>query len=164
MAHTDYPLFDRRTVLITMALAVTASRPLAAAETRPEVTIWKDPNCGCCGAWGDHLARAGFPIRVVDMADMTAVKSRLGVPGDLQSCHTAEVGKYVLEGHVPAIALVRLLAESPDIRGLSVPGMPIGSPGMEVEGMAPETYTVRAFKTDGSSFEFMKFTGDSPAD
>jgi hypothetical protein len=162
MAQTNSPFLDRRTVLITLALAATAG-PLAAADTRPRVTIWKDPNCGCCGAWGEHLARAGFPIRVVDMADMTAVKSRLGVPDDLQSCHTAEVGKYVLEGHVPASAVVRLLAESPDIRGLAVPGMPVGSPGMEVKGMAPDTYMVSAFMADGTSFDFMRFVGGSPA-
>ena len=162
MAQTNAPFIDRRTVLVTLALAATAG-PLAAADTRPRVTIWKDPNCGCCGAWGEHLERAGFPIRVVDVADMDAVKSRLGVPGNLHSCHTAEVGKYVLEGHVPAGAVLRLLAESPDIRGLSVPGMPIGSPGMEVKGMAAEPYVVRAFKADGSSFDFMAFTGSSPA-
>lgn len=164
MAHTDFTFLDRRTVLITLALAVTASRPLAAAAAaRPEVTIWKDPNCDCCGAWGEHLARAGFPIRVVDVADMAAVKSRLGVPADLQSCHTAEVGPYVLEGHVPASAIARLLDESPDIRGLAVAGMPIGSPGMEVTGMAPDTYMVSAFRADGTSFDFMRFVGDTPA-
>ncbi len=163
MAHTHDPLFDRRTVLVTMALAMAASRSLAAADTRPEVRIWKDPSCGCCGAWGDHLARAGFPIHVVEVADMTAVKSRLGVPGDLQSCHTAEVGKYVLEGHVPASAVVRLLAESPNIRGLAVPGMPIGSPGMEVKGIAPDTYIVSAFMADGTYSDFMMFTGASPS-
>jgi hypothetical protein len=163
MKHTHDPLFDRRTVLVTMALAMTASRSLAAADTRPEVRIWKDPSCGCCGAWGDHLARAGFPMHVVEVDDMRAVKHRLGVPGDLQSCHTAEVGKYVLEGHVPAIAVVRLLAERPDIRGLAVAGMPIGSPGMEVNGMAPDTYMVSAFMADGTYSDFMKFTGASPS-
>jgi hypothetical protein len=161
MAQTNSPFLDRRTVLITLALAATAG-PLAAADTRPRVTISKDPNCGCCGAWGEHLARAGFPISVVDVADMDAVKRRLGVPGDLQSCHTAEVGKYVLEGHVPASAVVRLLAESPNIRGLAVPGMPVGSPGMEVKGMAPDTYVVSAFMADGTYSDFMKFTGASP--
>jgi hypothetical protein len=161
MAQTKASFVDRRTVLITLALAATAG-PVAAADTRPRVTIWKDPNCGCCGAWGEHLARAGFPISVVDVADMDAVKSRLGVPGDLQSCHTAEVGKYVLEGHVPASAVLRLLAESPSIRGLAVPGMPVGSPGMEVKGMAPDTYVVSAFMADGTYSDFMKFTGASP--
>ena len=161
MAHTTDALLDRRTLLLSLVLAAAAT-PLGATATRPRITIWKDPNCGCCGAWGEHLARAGFPITVFDDADMEAVKSRFGVPDGLRSCHTAEVGGYVLEGHVPAEAIGRLLAERPPIRGLAVPGMPIGSPGMEVAGMAPETYAVRAFKSDGTASDFMTFTGSSP--
>ena len=118
----------------------------ANAQSLPEVTVSKDPNCGCCTAWVDHLRGAGFPVKVAERPDMKAVKSRLGVPGDLASCHTAEVAGYVLEGHVPASAVVRLLKERPPARGLAVPGMPIGSPGME--GGAPETYKVMLFGAD----------------
>ncbi len=162
MAHTTDAFLDRRALLLSLVLTAAAT-PLGATGTRPRITIWKDPNCGCCGAWGEHLTRAGFPIHVVDDADMEAVKNRFGVPDGLRSCHTAEVGGYVLEGHVPAEAVARLLAESPAIRGLAVPGMPIGSPGMEVKGMAPDTYMVSAFMADGTSFDFMRFVGGSPA-
>jgi hypothetical protein len=113
------------------------------AQSLSEVTVNKDPNCGCCAAWADHLRAAGFPVKVAERSDMRAVKARLGVPDDLASCHTAEVAGYVLEGHVPASAVIRLLREKPQGKGLAVPGMPTGAPGME--GGAPETYEVMLF-------------------
>ena len=113
------------------------------AQSLPEVAVSKDPNCGCCTAWAEHLRKAGFLVKIAERADMSAVKARLGVPQELASCHTAEVGGYVLEGHVPASALVRLLTEKPQAKGLAVPGMPIGSPGME--GGEPQTYQVMLF-------------------
>jgi hypothetical protein len=115
----------------------------ANAQSLPEVAVNKDPNCGCCAAWADHLRGAGFPVKVAERSDMKAVKTRLGVPDDLASCHTAEVAGYVLEGHVPASAVLRLLKERPQAKGLAVAGMPIGSPGME--GGEPETYEVMLF-------------------
>lgn len=132
----------RRTALLMLGTVVALPRPLLAAE-RPPVTVHKDPNCGCCGEWIAHLRRAGFSVTAVDTPRMHAVKTRLGVPAELQSCHTAELGSYVIEGHVPADAIDRLLAERPQARGLAVPGMPVGSPGME--GGAPETYEVVLF-------------------
>lgn len=117
----------------------------APASSLPKVLVTKDPNCGCCGGWVDHLRAAGFPVEVNDTTQLNRVKSRLGVPQDLWACHTAEVGGYVIEGHVPATAIQRLLQERPEAAGLAVPGMPIGSPGMEVEGSPPEEYTVFLF-------------------
>jgi hypothetical protein len=133
----------RRSFLGTGALCALGLAFPANAQSLPEVVVSKDPNCGCCTAWADHLRAAGFPVKVNDRPDMRAVKSRLGVPADLASCHTAEVAGYALEGHVPAPAVIRLLKEKPEGRGLAVPGMPIGSPGME--GGEPETYEVMLF-------------------
>ena len=136
-------MLTRRSVLGAGAvLALGLSAP-AAAQPLPEVTVSKDPNCGCCTAWAEHLRAAGFPVKIAEQPDMPALKARLGVPEALASCHTAEVAGYVLEGHVPATAVLRLLKERPQAKGLAVPGMPIGSPGME--GGAPETYNVMLF-------------------
>lgn len=109
------------------------------------MVVSKDPNCGCCSGWVEHIRSAGFTVEVVETSDLNRVKARLGVPLDLASCHTAEVSGYVLEGHVPADAVKRLLAEKPRAKGLAVPGMPIGSPGMEVEGAEAEIYEVVLF-------------------
>jgi hypothetical protein len=133
----------------------------ASATSPDRVTVYKDPSCGCCSAWADHLRKAGYDVAVVDEPQINPLKGRLGVPASLQSCHTAEVGSYVLEGHVPAAALARLLAEKPAIGGLAVPGMPVGSPGMEVEGVEVDTYEVMAFGT-GKPKPFMKFRGGIP--
>ncbi len=133
----------RRSLLGAGALCALGLALPAHAQSLPEVVVSKDPNCGCCAAWADHLRAAGFPVKVAERPDMRAVKSRLGVPDNLASCHTAEVAGYVLEGHVPAPAVLRLLKEKPEGRGLAVPGMPIGSPGME--GGEPETYEVMLF-------------------
>lgn len=116
-----------------------------AAEGLPRMTVTRDPSCGCCRGWVAHVKEAGFPVEVLEATDLGPLKARLGVPPALISCHTAEVGGYVLEGHVPAEAIVRLIAERPEARGLAVPGMPVGSPGMEVTGMAPEPYEVVLF-------------------
>jgi len=101
------------------------------ASAAPAVTVWKAESCGCCGAWVDHMRKAGFPVTVHTVDDVDPVKARLGVPERLQSCHTAEVDGYVLEGHVPADSVARLLRERPAAKGIAVPGMPQGSPGME---------------------------------
>jgi hypothetical protein len=150
---------SRRSILGLLGAGVTAvlaSDRLAAAQ-RPEVTVYKDPSCGCCGGWVAHVKRAGFPVDVKDMPDLARIKSDLKVPADLQACHTARVGGYTVEGHVPAAALDRLLAERPDAWGLAVPGMPAGSPGME--GGAPERYDVVLVNRDGSRRTFKRFVG-----
>nr|WP_244645122.1 DUF411 domain-containing protein [Salinarimonas ramus] len=112
--------------------------------------VHKDPFCGCCTAWAEHMEAAGFRVEVRETSLMDEVKARLGVPRDLASCHTAEIDGYVIEGHVPAAAVEELLAQRPDVAGLSVPGMPIGSPGMEVPGVAAERYEVVGFGEDGA--------------
>ena len=101
----------------------------------PLVTVTKDTNCGCCGAWVEHIEAAGFPVSVVESSEVESLKQRLGVPAALYSCHTAEVDGYVIEGHVPAAAIQRLLTERPSATGLAVPGMPAGSPGMDFPGV-----------------------------
>ncbi|MGF1620637.1 MAG: DUF411 domain-containing protein [Rhodomicrobiaceae bacterium] len=128
------------------------------AETLPAIKVHKDPSCGCCGAWVDHLRAAGFTVAVDESSDLPALKQQLGVPAHLSSCHTAEIAGYVVEGHVPAAAISRLLKEKPVGRGLAVPGMPIGSPGMEVEGADPEAYDVVLFGAQAESV-FARFRG-----
>jgi hypothetical protein len=127
------------------------------AAEQPSITVHKDPNCGCCSLWVRHLQKAGFTVQAIDTAELDAVKTRLGVPGDLAACHTAQVAGYIVEGHVPAAALRRLLAEKPNAAGLAVPGMPIGSPGME--GGAPEPYDVILFGPAGRR-TYMRFLGE----
>ncbi|MBM3391373.1 MAG: DUF411 domain-containing protein [Betaproteobacteria bacterium] len=112
------------------ALALLAATGAMAAEPLPQVLMYKDPNCGCCGAWAEHLEANGFRVKTVATNDMESVKRRFAVPQRLTSCHTAKVGNYVVEGHVPASAIRRLLREKPALAGVSVPGMPLGSPGM----------------------------------
>lgn len=134
----------RRGFLVGLA-GTAAMGPLWAAEEFPKVTVTKDPSCVCCSGWVDHLKQAGFPVAVVQTTDLDRVKTRLRVPPALAACHTGEVAGYVIEGHVPASAIKRLLAEKPGATGLAVPGMPIGSPGMEVQGLEPEYYEVVLF-------------------
>jgi hypothetical protein len=132
--------FTRRG-LIQSAAAV-ALLPLDARAAWPEVIVHKDPNCGCCSGWVAHLELNSFRVKVLETAELNRVKTRLGVPFDLAACHTAEVENYVIEGHVPAAALKRFLTERPKALGLSVPGMPNGSPGMAGEY---EEYEVTLF-------------------
>ncbi|MGQ7246171.1 DUF411 domain-containing protein [Halomonas sp. V046] len=121
--------FSRAFVVVTGALL----SPLALAAS---LDMHKDPNCGCCSAWAEHMRDAGFEVRIHETADIGAVKRELGVPASLGSCHTATLEtdagrRYLIEGHVPAEQVARLMEQNPDIEGLAVPGMPQGSPGME---------------------------------
>src|SRR5918997_2409685 len=136
---------SRRTFLAGILASPVAGPSLGAAETLPKMVVTKDPTCGCCMAWVEHARAAGFTVDVVESPEINRLKARLGVPGDLASCHTAEIGGYVIEGHVPASMVKRLLAEKPQAKGLAVAGMPVGSPGMEVEGMEPDAYAVVLF-------------------
>ena len=116
------------------------------------MTVYRDPSCGCCEAWGRVAENAGYQVTLLDDNDMTAVKQRLGVPAELASCHTAVVDGFVIEGHVPLDQVDRLLRERPsDIRGIAVPGMPIGSPGMEVPDGPKEPFQVIAFDAEGET-------------
>jgi len=119
----------------------------------PEMTVYHDPNCGCCGKWVDHMRANGFAVETVPTRDMNSIKLDLGVPRNLPSCHTAVVGDYVIEGHVPADDVKRLIAEQPEAAGLSVPGMPLGSPGME-RGNRRMAYDVIRFDEDGDTTVF----------
>ena len=120
-------------------------------DTLPEVVVYKTPTCGCCAKWVDHLKEAGFEVDTNDMESLATIKKQFGVSSQNQSCHTAIVGGYVVEGHVPADVVRRMLTEKPDIVGIAVPGMPIGSPGMEVEGRPAERYQVIAFDKAGNN-------------
>jgi hypothetical protein len=119
-------------LLGTAALATLLA--VGAAADAPLVEVWKTPSCGCCAAWAEHMAAEGFAVetRDVDQGTLYRLKARLGLTAETASCHTATVDGYVVEGHVPADDVRRLLAERPDAAGLAVPGMPIGSPGMEM--------------------------------
>jgi hypothetical protein len=121
-----------------------------ASPDLPTVTVYKSPTCGCCGDWVTHLEEEGFPVTVESRANVRPVKRRLGVPAGLASCHTAVVQDYVVEGHVPAAEIKRLLEHTPSFRGLSVPGMPVGSPGME-RGDRVEPYAVVGFTAAGDT-------------
>jgi len=133
-----------RSAALSLIGGVTIAGSVAAyAAEGPQITIHEDPNCGCCGAWANHIKQAGFLVSIVETSNITAIKLQLGVPDDLASCHTAVVGGYVIEGHVPAVAVLRLLEQKPNAIGLAVPGMPAGSPGME--GSASEEYAVVLF-------------------
>jgi hypothetical protein len=153
MADIDLSL-TRRSALVAIASLLQAG---AAVAAEPWITVHKDPTCGCCSGWVQHLQDAGFVTKVLDTRDIDAVKKRLGVPEDLAACHTAEVVGYIIEGHVPAAALKRFLAEKPNAKGLAVPGMPIGSPGME--GGKPEKYDVVLFGQNGRR-TYMSFIGE----
>lgn len=129
----------------------------AAMETpdadAPQMVVHHDPNCGCCGKWIEHMEQHGFAVQSVLETDMNVVKRDLGVPENLPSCHTATVDGYVIEGHVPAADVQRLLAERPDAKGLSVPGMPLGSPGMEYNNQR-QAYDVVLFDESGDQSVF----------
>jgi hypothetical protein len=127
---------------------------LARADGAVTITVYKDPSCGCCTKWVDHLRAAGLRPTVHDRTDMDALKDSLSVPAALRSCHTAVAGKYVIEGHVPATDLRSLLARSPaGVLGIAVPDMPVGSPGMEMAGRG-DRYDVIAFSANGKTSVF----------
>ncbi|TWI11490.1 DUF411 domain-containing protein [Aerolutibacter ruishenii] len=120
----------------------------------PLLVVTKSPTCGCCHLWVEHMQKAGFRVEVHDVADINLVKERVAVPYGKGSCHTAEVGGYFVEGHVPAEDVKRLLAEKPDAKGLAVPGMPAGSPGMELPDGRVQPYVVELVARDGSTSPF----------
>ena len=120
----------------------------------PLVVVNKNASCGCCKAWVDHMRKAGFTVEVHDLDNLEPIKARVGVPAGKGSCHTAEVGGYFVEGHVPADDIKRLLAEQPDAKGLVVPGMPMGSPGMEMPDGTAQPYAVELVQRDGTTTVF----------
>ena len=160
MSNAKLDALPRRQWLAAAALmAITGFQRTAMAQATP-VQVWKDPNCGCCHLWVEHLQANGFKVEVRDVGN-TAARKRLGMPEQLGSCHTASVGGYVIEGHVPAADIQRLLKERPLALGLSVPGMPIGSPGMdgpEYKGRK-DAYDVLLVQKDGTTKSFQHHPG-----
>lgn len=136
-------------ILRALLVAVVSPAVWAAPDT-PVVDVYKSPTCGCCSKWVDHLKANGFTVRSHNTNDVVAHKSRLGVPFGYGSCHTAQVGSYLVEGHVPAKEIKRLLKEKPSARGLAVPGMVAGSPGMETDERK-DAYDVFLVNKDGST-------------
>jgi len=132
-------------VVAVLALVSCGGEPITAV-------VYKSPTCGCCGKWIEHLKAAGLEVESHDVGNMSTIKARHEIPARLESCHTALIGGYIVEGHVPVADVKRLLEQKPDIVGLAVPGMPIGSPGME--GPNPVTYDVVAYRADGSTRTF----------
>jgi hypothetical protein len=144
-----------RRALIAGSLALTAGLASPAAATgKASIMVYKSPTCGCCKLWVTHLERNGFPVKAEDLDSMAAIKKRHGVPDVLASCHTAIVDGYVVEGHVPADLIDRLLRERPNVVGIAVPGMPIGSPGMEVPGRPADRYQILSFDRSGATTVF----------
>lgn len=125
-----------------------------AADVLPTVEVYKSPTCGCCGKWVEHMKANGFKVVTHEMNDVTPHKQRLGVPIGMGSCHTAEVGGYLVEGHVPADDVKRLLAEKPKAKGLVSPGMPQSAPGMDMPGKQP--YEIFLVRQDGSTSSFAR--------
>lgn len=160
--HTESITLSRRHALAmgagALAIGMGWALSARAAQPKPLVEVWKDPNCGCCKDWMAHLEGAGFAVKGHDKGN-TAVRAALGMPQKLGSCHTALVQGYVIEGHVPAADIQRLLAEKPKALGLSVPGMPIGSPGMDgpAYGGKRDAYQVLLVQRDGSTQVFSSY-------
>ena len=142
---------ETRTPLAETAAQVAATAPapaqVASASSADTVKVYKDPNCGCCSKWADHMRANGFTVETVDLPDLTMVKQRYAIGESLQSCHTAVIGDYAFEGHVPADVIRKFLDEKPSVAGLAVPGMPMGSPGME--GAGKDRYDVLTFDRAG---------------
>ncbi|HEY5761214.1 MAG TPA: DUF411 domain-containing protein [Steroidobacter sp.] len=144
---------NRRQALLGL-VALPAVAQIAVAAATPTVIVNKTPTCGCCGVWVDHLKKAGFAVQVNDLENLAPIKERVGVPFGMGSCHTAEVGGYFIEGHVPAEDIKRLLSEKPAAKGLTVPGMPAGSPGMEVPSGRVDRYDVLLVDKEGKTSVF----------
>ena len=143
----------RRQFLAVLGALTMAPGLARAQRPGPEVVLYKDSNCGCCSKWAEHMQRSGFRVAAHNVDDLAAVKRKQRLPAPLASCHTAIVDGYTIEGHVPAEAVRRLLAERPaGVIGLAVPGMPLGSPGME--SATPQRYEILAFDANGGSRVF----------
>ena len=145
---------SRREFLVALAASAVARRALLAERAPSVITVYKDAGCECCVKWVKHLSANGFVVSPNDVQNMDEIKRTMSVPQALQSCHTAVVDRYVIEGHVPADVIKKFLAEKPSAHGLAVPGMPIGSPGME--GGKAERYNVLAFERNGTTRVYAK--------
>jgi len=131
---------------LAVIVAISSGAAPGAQRTAPSVTVYKSPTCGCCTKWVDYMRANGFDVTATNVEDMTVVRQKYGVPDKAASCHTAVVGGYVIEGHVPADVVKRLLAEKPKFTGLAAPGMPASAPGMDIPG---QPYTIVGFDKAG---------------
>jgi hypothetical protein len=157
-------MISRRATLAGLAAFAAAGGEARAQSSpaRPQVDMYRTRGCGCCLAWAEHLRGAGFDVKISELAakDLDAMKAKAGLKPDQYSCHTAWVGGYAIEGHVPARDILRLLSERPAAAGLTVPGMPIGSPGME-NGTAQDAYEVLLFAANGTATVFATYPARS---
>ena len=144
-------MFTHKNLALGLLLCGSVLSTTVLAE-EPTISVYKSPICGCCSQWISHLEASGFKVDPIDTSDLRTIKTRSGIAPEMASCHTAQVGGYVIEGHVPAEDIRRLLAEHPDARGLTVPGMPPGSPGMDTPN--PRHYQVLLMGKDGSTEVF----------
>jgi len=148
----------RRSLLL--AIAATPILHPSLSQAAAPIHVYKNPDCGCCSAWVDHLKAAGFAVQVTETADTSSLRKRFGMPERFAGCHTATLEGYVLEGHVPADDIKRLLAMKPQAIGLSVPGIPVGSPGMEY-GDRRDPYKVLLIDRRGGERVFASYAGSS---
>ena len=149
----------RRLVFLAVLMSAAAwagSIWVAAQGARPQLTVYKSPTCGCCSKWVEHMKANGFDVKAIDVDDVDKVKREHGVPASAASCHTGIVNGYVVEGHVPADAVQKMLKEKPAIAGIAVPGMPMGSPGMEVPSGQKDAYTIVSFDKTGKTAVYQK--------
>ena len=143
----------QRTLAMLLGASLSLGSALASAEAEHSIHVYKSPTCGCCTDWIRHLEENGFEVEVSEVDNVTPVKIEAGLTPALASCHTAFINDYVIEGHVPADDIKRLLSQAPQARGLSVPGMPAGSPGMEM-GDRKDPYQVLLFNNNGQTRVF----------
>jgi hypothetical protein len=145
----------RKISAVSAALFIVAGASVGHGQTSRNVTMYKQVGCGCCSIWAQYLQKAGFKVSSLEIADMDRIKAAHGVPRAVQTCHTATIDGYVVEGHVPLDAIEKLLKERPKIAGIGVAGMPLGSPGMEM-GSRKDAYDVLAFDRDGKTTVYVK--------
>ena len=150
---------QRRTFLQAVALAGAMPMKAFAKSDVPTIDVYKSETCGCCAQWVDHLRKHGFDVKTQNVPNTAAYRARFGIPQAMGSCHTATIGGYALEGHVPAAEIRRLLREKPRAIGLAVPGMPMGSPGMEQAGMPADAYDVLLIRKNGSHVIYRHYAG-----
>jgi hypothetical protein len=143
-----HPMQRTRIAIFALAVAFLTSSAFAQTRKLPPVEVYKNPSCGCCGKWVEHMQKAGFTVTVHEVPNLPTHRERLGIPAAHASCHSAKVGSYALEGHVPADDVKRLLREKPRAIGLAVPGMPAGSPGMEVPPGLAKSYATLLLRHD----------------
>jgi hypothetical protein len=143
-------------VTIAVIIVLMSAPSMAASSKASEITVYRAPSCSCCGGWIAHLAAQGFQLKEIATSNMNMLKQQHGVPNDLASCHTAVIQGYVIEGHVPVKDIKRLLAQHPKVAGIAVPGMPIGTPGME-DGDRREPFTVFSFDEQGNAQAFNQY-------